>query len=308
MPISYESTRSHVRGFFTWLTRRAPASQDGGRNRLRSVDTSRHLARVVNRRRFCMLAGSSLVAACGGGGAPGPAMAGSTTQATITSATNGATYPLSIYLPPASAGSRATLPIVYALDGEWWFQNLVDIAEAAGARIIVVGIGNQTRRAQDYVPANSCTSGGGGQAAYLAFLTQELIPHIERTVGGDPGRRALLGHSHGGSLVYYALFAEAPAAHHFSAYLASDASIGCMPSTVGQWEQNYATAYAALPVRLHVSFASAGNVDNGPFAEVVRGRGYTGLTLQSRAYTGSHTGIIPTAFADAVAFAFQNAA
>jgi enterochelin esterase-like enzyme len=267
------------------------------------MKSSAPFAHIVNRRRFCLLAGSSVVAACGGGGS-GPALDGSTTQASISSAITGAVYPLSIYLPPASAGNRATLPIVYALDGEWWFQNLVDIAEAAGARIIVVGIGNQARRGQDYVPANSCTTGGGGQAAYLAFLTQELIPHVERTVGGDPDRRALLGHSHGGSFVYYALFAEPPTAHHFSAYLASDASIGCMPSTVGQWEQSYAAAYAALPVRLHISFASGGNPDNGPFAEVVRGRAYTDLTLQTRAYTGSHTGIIPTAFADAVAFAF----
>lgn len=259
----------------------------------------------ASRRAFCLFVGAVSLAGCGGGGSsPAPAMEGSTTQMSITSSINGTTYPLSVYLPPASAGSRATLPVVYALDGDWRFQNLVDIAEASRARIIVVAIGNQARRAHDYVPPNSCTPDGGGHGAYFDFLRQELIPLVERTIGGDPARRALLGHSHGGSFVFYALFAQAPGAHHFSAYLASDASIGCMSAVTNQWEQDYAAAHDDLPVRLHVSHATAGNVANGPFAQVIQGRGYPGLVLQTQAYQGTHTGIIPAAFADALGFAF----
>ena len=263
------------------------------------------MAALVDRRRICLLAAAAVVVGCGGGSdTAAPAMEGSTTTMSITSGINGTTYPLSIYLPPASAGNRAMLPIVYALDGEWWFQTLVDIAEQTHARVIVVGIGNQARRAHDYVPPNNCTPDGGGQGAYLNFLTQELVPLMERTVGGDPARRALLGHSHGGSFVYYALFTQAPGTHPFRAYLASDTSIACMPATVSGWEQSYANAHAELPVRLHVSYAGSPTTDNALFAQLIGSRGYQGLSLQTQAYPGTHTGIIPAAFADAVAFAF----
>ena len=139
--------------------------------------------------------------------------------------------------------------------------------------MIVVGIGNNINRAQDYVPTNTCTAGGGGNAAYLQFIRTELIPFIEANVGGDPARRALLGHSHGGSFIYYALFAEAPGSHPFSAYLASDSSIGCMPATADAWDAAYAASFAELPVRLHMSHTSINNFDIA-FAQRIRDRGY----------------------------------
>ncbi|MBI5720313.1 MAG: hypothetical protein HZC37_21775 [Burkholderiales bacterium] len=168
--------------------------------------------------------------------------------------------------------------------------------------MIIVGIGNNAARATDYVPPNSCTPEGGGHAAYLAFIRSELIPYIELAVGGSPARRALLGHSHGGSFVYYALFADAPGAHLFNAYLASDSSMGCMPSVVESWEAAYAASFAALPVRLHMSHTATNTLD-AAFAQRIRDRRYTQLSAHEQAYGGTHTGIIPMAFADAVAFA-----
>jgi enterochelin esterase-like enzyme len=249
------------------------------------------------------LAVTIVAADCGGGGGDAPAMEGSTDSKVVTSRINGFTYPLSIYLPPASAGNRASLPIVYALDGDWWFTQLVAIAEASHARVIVVAIGNNANRAHDYVPDNTCTPGGGGQAAYFDFVRSELIPFVEGNIGGDPKRRVLLGHSHGGSFVYYALFAEAAADHHFSAYLASDSSIGCMPAMADAWEAAYAAASADLPVRLHMSHTAINNFDIA-FAQRIRDRRYPHLVASEQAYNGTHTGIIPMAFADALGFAF----
>jgi enterochelin esterase-like enzyme len=244
---------------------------------------------------------------CGGGGSStAPAMEGSLESRSITSRSNGNTYPLSIYLPPASAGPRSGLPIVYALDGDSWFDTLVQIAESIHARMIIVGIGNsRLLRNTDYVPVNSCTPNGGGEMAFFEFIRQELTPYVETAIGGDPARRALLGHSHGGSFVLYALFAQAPAEHHFSAYLTSDASISCMPDTVAAWEQAYAAAYSELPVRLHLSYATGGNIGaNVAFAQTLAQRHYAHLVMQEQAYSGSHTGIVPAAFTDALAFAF----
>jgi enterochelin esterase-like enzyme len=254
------------------------------------------------------------LAGCGGGGGGSPSsqpptpMEGSLdTSKSIASTSNGNTYPLNIYLPPDSAGPRSGLPVVYLLDGDTWFDILVGIAESTHSRIIIVGIGNSKLRDTDYVPANGCTPGGGGEVAFFDFIRLELTPYIEATIGGDPTRRALLGHSHGGSFVLYALFAQAPTQHHFSAYLSSDASISCMTGTAYGWEQSYASAYSELPTKLHVSYATGGNIDaNVRYVQTIETRDYAGLVMQSQAYSGTHTGIIPAAFAGAIAFALAN--
>jgi hypothetical protein len=243
-------------------------------------------------------------AGCGGGGSSGtgsPSMAGSVQARTISAQSNGTTYPLSIYLPPGSVAIRANLPTVYLLDGESRFQALVDIVEAMHAQVMIVAIGNEALRARDYVPANRCTPGGGGQAAFLQFIHAELVPFVEATFASDPQRRILLGHSHGGSFVLYALFNEAPASRLFIAYLASDASIDCMSATVYGWEAAYAAANAALAVRLHISYSA--NLGIVAFAQQIQSRRYVGLTMASQAYAGGHLGMIPAAFTDALTFA-----
>jgi len=261
---------------------------------------------TVTRRTSLVALLGLVTAGCGGGGggsgAAASAMAGSTQTRTISSQSNGTTYPLSIYLPPATVAIRANLPTVYLLDGESRFQTLVDIVETMKAQVMIVAIGNEALRARDYVPANICTPGGGGQAAFLQFIRTELVPFVEATFPGDPQRRILLGHSHGGSFVLYALFNEVPASRLFASYLASDSSIDCMSATVAGWESAYAAANTALPVRLHVSYsANAGG--NITLVQQVQSRHYTGLTLVSQIYGGGHTGMIPAAFADALTFA-----
>ena len=252
-------------------------------------------------RRAALAALLALGAACGGGGSSSAPLAGSVQERSLAAHSNGTVYPLHIYLPPASAGNPATLPVVYLLDGDARFATTVSVVEASHAGVIVVGIGNDQQRATDYVPANMCTPGGGGQAAYFDFIRLELVPWIEANVGGDPARRVLLGHSHGGSFVLYALFAQGAASHTFHAYLASDASIGCMPTTVYGWESAYAAANADLPVRLHISYGA--NLDNAPFSQALGARHYPGLVMATQFYSGGHIGMIPAAFADGIAFA-----
>lgn len=244
-----------------------------------------------------------LAGGCGGGGSSAndaPAE-GSVQTPTLFSRSNGTTYPLTIYVPPVSEAKRATLPVVYLLDGEARFNALFAIVATQRLEVIIVAIGFDAMRNRDYVPPNSCTSGGGGQAAYLDFIRLDLSPFVESSIGGDPKRRILLGHSHGGSFVLYAAFAQPATAHHFSAYLASDASIDCMSATVYGWEAGYAAANPALPVRLHIAYSA--NTANAAFATQVQGRRYAGLVLAAQLYSGGHIGMIPAAFSEALAFA-----
>ena len=116
------------------------------------------------------------------------------------------------------------MPVVYALDGQSWFEPLVGLAQTTRSSMIVVAL-DGIRRNQDYVPQNLCIPNGGGNVAFFDFLRQELIPLVERDYGGAPKKRILFGHSHGGAFVLYAMFSEAPGAHSFATYMASDASV-----------------------------------------------------------------------------------
>jgi hypothetical protein len=256
----------------------------------RGLVSARGLRSVDATRRASIVALGAWLVGCGGGGGSGSATgaAGSVQTTSLTAQASGVNYPLYLYVPPDDGTLRSAPPIVYLLDGESRFQTTVGIVEANRSRVILVGIGNEANRARDYVPPNSCTPNGGGEGLFLDFIRRELIPFVEASVGGNPTKRALLGHSHGGSFVLYALFNEPPANRRFSAYLASDASIGCMEATVYGWDAGYAAANIGLPVRLHLSYSA--NVANVPFAEHLVQRHYSGLVQASAAYGGVTSG------------------
>lgn len=262
-----------------------------------------HFARLL-----AFVLSAVLLAGCGGGGDDGASpMEGSRESRVIRSSLTGTDYPLNIYLPPASAGPRSDLPVIYVLDGESWFEMLVGIAESTRQRVIIVGVGTSGQRGRDFVPANSCTPNGGGHVAYFNFIRQELIPHVQATAGGHPERRALFGHSHGGSFVLYAMFSQAPGQHSFKAYLASDSSISCMSTTAQAWEQDYANAYSTLPVRVHLSYATQGNqTANADYAAALTRRNHAGLSLVARSYSGTHNDIVPQVLTDTLGFAFPS--
>lgn len=264
------------------------------------------------RKRHLLLSLGALLAlpGCGGGGS-------GTTQAqtpgefqslSITARATGTTYPLSVFIPPSGTTRRSDLPVIVALDGESWFQTLTEVVATAATPAIVVAVHTAGQRGRDYVPANACTAGGGGQDDYFRFVRDELLPYIAQTIGGASDKRVLFGHSHGGSFVLHALFAEPAAGHSFQAYLACDASVSCMPASAAQWEQAYADHNRALPVRLHLSYATMGNFQaNADYAALLARRSYTGLRLLPQAYIGSHQGIVPQALADGLAFAMAAA-
>lgn len=260
------------------------------------------------------------LAGCGGGGGtaamggtnPSPATpvgTGTQQSRSITSRATGTTYPLYIYLPPASTGPRNTLPVLYALDGDSWFATLVSIVQAAGDRVIIVAIDAAGQRHRDYVPNNACSTGGGGQANYLDFMLHELLPFVDSTIGGDTRQRLLFGHSHGGSFALYSLFSQAPGAQAFKSYLSIEASIGCLPNEAYAWEQAYAAAYTELPVRLHLSYASIGNAaGNSTLAGLIEQHHYTRLVFKQVGYSGEHSAIVPQAFTDGLAFGLATGA
>jgi predicted alpha/beta superfamily hydrolase len=141
---------------------------------------------------------------------------------------------LFIAKPPEYDRAAERYPVLYILDAETHFRYASGIVEflAFADRIpemIVVGIisGSRERRTRDLTPVSTdemdhrFTPGHGGAANFLSFLTQELVPMVEKEYRTRP-YRILVGHSHGGLFASYVL-AEKPA--FFQAYLAIDPSL-----------------------------------------------------------------------------------
>ena len=238
--------------------------------------------------------------------APSPGV-GRTERFELAARTNGATYPIEVYLPPGHAGGEQTFPTIYITDADaiysqnqTRFANFRTLLASAGKQAILVGIGNTARRAVDYdLP---------GAQPYHAFLVQELLPLIESRYRADPAVRMLSGLSLGGSFVVIALLLEAlEGAPVFSHYLSSD---GAFHSGYGERidaleERVYARrAEHGIPATLlltHGSSAPSNAQAVQQFALRLRARNYPQLKLITAGFPAGHLGMDPLAFEDALA-------
>jgi len=137
---------------------------------------------------------------------------------------------------PAGPPPPGGFPVLYLLDANATFATVVEAIRLRAPRpevtgvvpTVVVGIGypvegpyDRVRRTLDFTPPGSAQPGTGGADDFLAFLTRELAPEVERSTGADPARRILFGHSLGGFFVLRTLF-TAPGA--FRGYVAASPS------------------------------------------------------------------------------------
>ncbi len=147
-----------------------------------------------------------------------------------------------VYVPDQDANSifsKQPYPVVYLLDGNSHFHSVVGMIHQLSRnmfcpKMIVVGILN-TDRTRDLTPthidaesphyvssADSAfykTSGGGEN--FIAFIENELMPHIEATYKTAP-YKMLIGHSYGGLAVMQTFV------HHnnlFNTYISIDPSM-----------------------------------------------------------------------------------
>jgi predicted alpha/beta superfamily hydrolase len=177
-------------------------------------------------------------AACGGGGRERPAEISIGREISLQSAILDEQRTIQIALPQSySANHKHTrYPVLYLLDGQKFFQTVTGavghLSSDASPHIpemIVVGIPSQ-QRVRDSSPSHSLKGPlgktesvyevSGGADRFLRFLTDELIPTIDRTYSTS-GYRVLVGYSFTGLAVMHALFTQPKS---FNAYLAIDPS------------------------------------------------------------------------------------
>lgn len=171
-----------------------------------------------------------------------------------------------VYLPDSYKWAQdKRYPVLYILDGEFHFFHTaasVDFLSGQGEipEMIVVAIAS-TVRVRDFTPTDwsSHWVGGGGASKFLAFLSKELIPEIDRRYRTQDFR-VLSGHSAGGQFVLYCLTSDPTL---FQAYVALS------PSLEGDDE---------LPLRsLESYFLSAQTLKT--FVYVGRGDDYAGTSF-----------------------------
>ncbi len=134
----------------------------------------------------------------------------------IESETVGRGYHLYVMLPDGYESSADTsYPTVYVLDGGGLFPLLAAYyrylnfgEEIPDAIIVGISYGSDTfeggnYRSTDYTAKSDERDYWGGAEKFQSFLSEELIPHIEKSYRSRPDRRVILGQSIGGQFVLY---------------------------------------------------------------------------------------------------------
>ncbi|MBI1392998.1 MAG: hypothetical protein GC152_09690 [Alphaproteobacteria bacterium] len=179
----------------------------------------------------------------------------------IASKALGETRTLLLRTPPAH-DDKATLPVVYVLDGEWNFEIVaayVDYMVDNGVfpPMAIAGAINVNRN-RDYLPKpDQYFPDSGGGAAYLDFVENEWIPSVERRISAS-GERVLIGHSFGGVATLNALF-ERP--DLFDGYIALSASAWIADRILFDKARDY---FDDHPEDVAFVYMSAGEFDGGP--------------------------------------------
>lgn len=135
-----------------------------------------------------------------------------------------------VHRPNGYDASKQIYPTLYLLDGDTHFHHttgIIDFLSRNGRmpQMLVVALPN-TDRTRDLTPVTSTDTANnfptaGGADNFLAFITQELIPHIEANYRTAP-YRVLVGHSFGGLFAVHALLKQPQS---FNAYVSISPSL-----------------------------------------------------------------------------------
>lgn len=177
-----------------------------------------------------------------------------------------------------------TYPVIYILDGNWYFGMVVDMVRVMNIRVpfcnelpdaIIVAIGYPNResldetqlqilhrRSRDFTltrdvdsenwmrstfPTDDPIPTGGGEN-FLEFIKNELIPLIESEYRADAKDRILLGHSLGG---FFALHTALKYPNLFNRYVVVS------PALNPKREKHLSSSETMLPVRMYLAVGSS---------------------------------------------------
>lgn len=211
----------------------------------------------------------------------------------------GRDYDLYIRLPnDYEKYPKVKYPVLYLLDGQWDFKMLDSIYGGLEyddfvPEMIIVGItytgekpDYESLRAMDLTPVkDDQIPGSGGAPMFLKFIKEQVIPFVETNYQVNTEKRVLMGSSYGGTFTLFTLFSD-PAL--FTGYVASSPVTVYGNRFAFEQEAAFFEKHKDLPVRL---FLSVGEKEGllqpvRSFMEVLKGRNYQGLDLETRIIEG----------------------
>jgi predicted alpha/beta superfamily hydrolase len=248
-------------------------------------------------------------------------------------------HELTIALPASYAVQpKRRYPVLWVLDGPLMTRSVIGILDTLvignqAPEMIVIGIGSPAseglsgvgRRIVEFSPPGNgyAPPGLGGERwnevapipafphradDFLAMLIDELRPALS-TRFRFSGEHALYGHSAGGMLAAYAIF-ERPGA--FQKAILGSPYLNGVDGAVFAREASYARSHDSLPVQLFIGagdreidewFLAVSGIVSGTarFAETLHMRGYKGLKLTTRIYSGEdHYSDAPRVIGDGI--------
>jgi ferri-bacillibactin esterase len=256
------------------------------------------------------------------------------------------TFRIHVALPAAyGQNPSATFPIAYVLDADLLFGTAAttmkmcatDQIDPSVAPAIIVGIGYtdpeqmSILRVRDLTPENSVddwfaelhvqTAGrkaeGGGAAAFLSFIEQELDPQIHERYRSEEETATIFGDSYGGLFAYYAFLQRSRLFDRF--WIGSPGVLGCggylfdelppvlergfeRPTRVflslGELERT-GSVHGSLPVEIYQEIATAYDRLRVDFTR----REITNLTVEAKEFEGeTHSSVVPAALNRAYRF------
>jgi uncharacterized protein len=240
----------------------------------------------------------------------------------------GRTYRITISLPLGYSKSPteswpfndtpARWPVVYVLDGNWYFGMVTDIVRpmawcGSTTDAIIVGIGyaedsdpieafreSFTRRNADLTPVRSedeervmeqqhkrpTPTGDAGN--FLRFIKDELIPRVESDYRADSSRRILVGHSYGGLFAAFAMF-EAP--DLFDTLIVGSPTLSYGNRCTFEREEAFAKEHKQLPANVYLYVGGLEEAINDStvtdtlrLAAILQGRNYERFSLVKQVF------------------------
>jgi len=162
-----------------------------------------------------------------------------------------------VHLPSGYDKGHHSYPVLYILDADW--EDLFTTVVATSGylnefgyipKMIVVGICN-TDRSRDMFPVKIKREPTSGGASYfLNFISEELMPFVERKYRTEPFTM-LFGGSNAGLFTVYA-FLENPAS--FDAYIASSPGIGTIPDYFYAKAKGLFKKKSSLPQYMYMAY------------------------------------------------------
>jgi predicted alpha/beta superfamily hydrolase len=229
-------------------------------------------------------------------------------------------------------------PVVYLLDANWYFDMVSDMVHSMAwcggtSDAIVVGIGypehenpqemwleTMARRNPDFTPIRNEEREKefgewlkrpiqtGEAARFHQFISDGLIPAVERDYLADPLSRILVGHSLAGEFAAFALF-EAP--DLFDAFVIGSCEASRNDQFIFKREEAFAQDHHKLTSKVYLWAGeleeSADNTtvtDTLRFATLLASRDYEGLSVVKQVFPNlSHCEVIAPGFQYGLKFA-----